>query len=796
MKSSSSIASEVPWKVDMSYVDRKRSSPETKNPDKKGEEYCQDRTIEIYSCHLRNKTGLLYSEQVNFPFLRLYGNGDQPREKYIEYFYKEYSSDDKKKNEDTDTPTRYDVDAPGGWSSMPRARRKGFMHVLFDIISYAPKIKANLIRKFENAEFDIVADPVDAYSGAEMENKKYELWAIKENLGFLNNYYRRMGVKYGEPDYVPETLQELDLFKQRGGFKPLYAQKQEILIKHTCNIARWKEIKKRMIADAIDIGYFGCKDCWDDELSMVKPRYIDPEYLVIQHSDESDFSDSEYAGHFQDFTVSELKLKGFEDDELMTMAKSYSGYQGNPLAENWDNYKGSNNYGGHDFDFYKICVFVCEWVDIDEYKEILRDNRFGKKRIIPMDYDKEVKENDKTKVRTTEYRTKYGYKWIVGTEYGFDHGRIYDITRPTKKEVNLSYHIYKLSTKSITEQLYPIYDNFMILWIKYQNAIAMAINQGYAIDYDSIASMKLGGEKNNEEMIIRRFLQTGILIFKRTKQVGQPGLSANTPVQELKGGLGNVFTQFREGFNFNVQLVENLTGFSPLTIGGTPDKDAPVKTSEMSYAATNDILGFILSGYLRVKEMMAKNVSLWIQVKIKQGGGAEEAYREIIGDDGIKIMKLAEKNNVQYGINLIPRPTEIEKREIYESAKISLQNGRDGKPGITEADFFSIMNVLNSGGSLKLAEMILENSIGKSQKRAERIAKENIKLQEQSNLKLKEADTKKVIVVETTKKDLELRNKEKEHEWKMEEMDKEQDHEIELAKINKENKVENTVAKT
>lgn len=758
----------VDYKVDESFRERIYPYPATKDPKGKGEEYHLDKSKAIYSSHIRNTTGIYYSDQSEYKFLREYGNANQSEDKYIEYFFKEYIDAPSETSEGT--ATRYDVDAAGGWTQQPRARRKGWMNVLFDVVSYAPKIMASLLRNFEKAEYDIVADAMDQFSGDMVEDKKYKLWAIKQNMQFSQEYHANMGVEYETPEFVPETLSELELYNERGGFKPAYCKYQEMLIKHTTDISDWGEIKKKMLADAINIGVFGCQEYFDEQTGKIKIRYIDPAFSVIQYGLKADFSDAEFAGHFEDVPVSELRLHGFDQKDIETIAKSFMGYQGNPNQDAWAEYNKQNKYGGYDYDFFKVSVFMSEWIDIDSKQELVLKNKQGKKRVIKQEYGTKNKKRTDQHVREIDVRVKYHCAWIVGTDHIYDWGKSYDILRPKKKEVNLSYHFYKLPIKSITAQLYPIYDNFMILWIKYQNTIATAVNAGYAINLNALKNLKIGGGENVEEMAVQRFLQTGILIFKDASPTA-PGIkNVNIPIHQLPGSIGNAFTEFRAGFLLNAEFVENLTGFNPLIVGGSPDKDAPVKTSEMSFAATNNILGFILSGFLKVKENMAKNASLWIQLKIKQDPETAKCYEDIIGKKGIKIMRLAEKHGVQYGINLIPRPTDLERREIYESAKISLSNGREGKPGINEANFFSIMHILNSGGSLKYAEMVLEDAIRKSQQQADKVAKENMQIQQQGAQQVKKQEIEGKLLLEKSKADLEARNDSQKHLQEMEQI--------------------------
>lgn len=716
-------------KVDK-YTKDSYTYPHTNNPQKKGKKYCIAMAEAIYSSHLRNRTGIFYSEQADFSRLRAYGNGEQPPEYYKEFFSGE---------QEGETPveaTVTDTDGTGGWTHTPSGKRKGYMNVLWDVVSTAPKIKSTLLQYFEKAEFDVVVDAIDEFSNTEKEKEKWTSWFISQNKNFVSRYVQRGNIPMQEPELLPGTLEQLELFEERGGFKPVYAKVMEMLVSHTQKMSDWEEIKRELYADAIDIGYFGIKDYYDEEDGFVKTRYVDPACAVVQYSKYPDFRDSEYAGEYVTYTISELRERGFSEKELQSIASFYSDYEGNPPHSDWQMYAVQNDAGGYLYDFYKVCVLDVEWVDMDSQKDIVRINRFGKQRVIKnVDLDKEIKENEKQQVRVIDKRMVYGIKWIVGTEYAFDYGKVYDILRPQKSKVSLTYHFYRLSFKSFTRQLIPIYDNLMILWVKYQNAIAQAANQGYAINYDAIANMSLGGQKNEEKEILRRFLETGILIFKETNAMKNRNIM-NKPVHELPGGMGQIFQEIQQGFRFNIELTENLTGLSPLTLGGTPDPKAPVKTSEMSLIATNNNLRSLMSGYLNIKQRMARNCVNWIQIKVKQGGDIVESYQRIIGKEDVQILKIAEQKHVMYGTHLMARPSDAEKSDILESAKISLQNNRDGKPGINESDYFAILHILNSGTSYRLAEMILHDRITKARQEADKLAKENMELQHQETLAL------------------------------------------------------------
>ncbi len=765
------------------------------NPKKKGKDYCKRMAEGIFSIHMRSVSGIPLGEQSRFPYLRSYGDGSQSIDKYLDYFFK-----DKADGDDAVSPVS-DIDgATSGWTSKNKERiRKGWMNIMLDVISPAPKVLSTLVSKFGKSEYDVVCDAVDSFSSLQTELAKANLWAERFMMDFNKRYYARMGVEYEPSEFIPESLDELEVWEKEGGIKLPYAMIMEDMAANTMDESGWKEIKKKMMADAVNLRYFVCKDDYNEETGLVESKYVDPYEAIVQYSQYNDYRDAEYAGHVEKYSISKLKILMADYDlnekEWAEIANSYSGINDNPGAADFEYYNKSNNDGEYGYDFYKVDVFCCEWITTDADQALIRKNRYGKKKVIPQELGTENPQSDKNQTRIKKVRMKYMAKWIIGTDYVFDFGKAWDIVRPkTLKEPTLSYHFYRLPVKSITEQLIPIYDNFFILWLKYQNALAMAVNDGYAIDYDAISNVDMGDSKMSQEDVIKRFLQTGILIFRRTKPGGNPYDKSQVPVSQLPGGLSKVFSDFRVGFLINSQLIEQLTGFTPVSIGGQPERDVSVTASERSLEATNEYLGTIISGYLRIKELMVENVTAWIRLKIKQGKGADFAYRKKYGDESVNLIKQIDKYGVVYSFEFTPRPTDPERKEIFEAAKVSLNSGRDGKPGITYGDYFAIMNVLSKRGSLKRAWMILNSAEQRAKRQAEELAEKNMRIQAEENRKSEEQKAQQAAAQQRGKADLELRNKreelqiedqnaQKEHVRAMERLSREGELDKELKRI-------------
>lgn len=715
---------DIPKTLSSTYKEGNFQIVRNKDPRVKGTpEYYMGNMQGMYSLFLKGYAAYRYTP-VKIDQLRAYAEGNQSETFYKDYFAKEKST--------STTQPVSDVDGDGGWTQQKEDKRKGFMNVLWNVVSPASKILSKMNGMFMRAEYDIVATPSDPVSKNAIQESELQLWAVSRDIEFLKAYFNVAGLNMQEPEYTPETQEELTLYRERGGFKPEHAMYIEQATFQSLKQSTWEELKSNLIKDLVTIGLSGTKAYCDDSTGTVKVKYIDPKNAAIQYSRYHDHQDSEWAFHTEQYSISELLERGIPRHELENIAKEYSGHYGNPTVDEFQNYNVTNPDGTYKYDFYKVSVLEGEWIDCDTKQELFRTNKYGHRRVIPQEYGEKIYDTDNAKTKLTDIRKLYKASWVIGTNVVFDYGEATNYIREGRG-VRLNYTFYRLDGKSITEQLQPIYDNFMILWLKYQNALAQAVNQGYAINYDAISSLNLGGSTASQEQIIKRFLDTGILIFKQTDTRGRVN-NGNLPVYELKGGLGQAFTEFREGFNTNVQLTEWITGINPLALGSAQDPNMPVGTQEMAVASTNDTLKPILDGVLNIKKCSAKNLMNLVSIKVLYDEVYQKTYTELIGARGVEVLRIAAKSGAKYTVSLEAKPTDLEKKEIYESAKIQLQNGRDGKPGIDEADFFKIMQLLNSGGSLKLAEMVLQSAIRRKVKEQQAFALQTQKLQQDGSL--------------------------------------------------------------
>ena len=716
-------------KKDYPFPNRDVSATEKSKP-----EYVLSVGQNLYSKHVRNKTGSTHAYSEFFCELRDYGRGMQSTDKY-KNFLGGISSD---------SSNTSDVD--GSWTRNKTSERKGWMNVLWDILSPAPKIRNMIHGIFDDIDFDVMVDAIDADSGAEAEEEKWRLWATTRTFirGALDQMKQSAGLPVTTPDFIPESLDELEMYEKAGGFKQAYAMALEKLIRHTDDVSDWGNIKRKLIDDIIDLGICASKADYNDDESKVKWRYVDPADLVIQYSKYEDFNDAEYAGEFKDVTISELRRslykEGYSEKDIEKIAEDFCGYGDNPHSNDWGDFSGRHDNGGYRYDDFRANVFVYEWIDHTPEKKIRYTNKYGKVRWL--DYEGK-KPGNREEIVTTGKKTLFQGNWIVGTEIVYDYGAVHYQPRPVPRKVELTYKAFKIEGKSLMAILLPILDNIQIGWLKYQNALNTIFEEGYAVDFRLLQNISDGSKKFSAAEAVKMWKETGILPYMSTP-VGQYYRGgAVVPAHKLPGGMGESLNQAIMRLNTQMKLIEDMTGLSPVSLGGTPNPDAPVGTTERSIESTHNALKPMIRSVFYVKSNLGKITGIRIQQLLKYDDLAREQYTKVVGDQDVQSVILARDSGAEYGFNMEARPTQQEKMNLLRAAEIAMAPGRDGVPGIEYADYSYIVERLMGGGNLKEMRLYLVQARKKAKKEAFAQQQAMVQQQGQQNQQLKLLDAQK-----------------------------------------------------
>ena len=633
---------------------------------------------------------------------------------------------------------------------------KGYMNINWDVFSVMPKYLRVVEGMMEQTDHQVVATAVDPSSTEEKEAAKLDMqyrMKFKEALKYID---QAMGVdRAGE--YVPETMEELNLYDGAGGFKLAKETEIEQGLDYTFYISSWKEIKKKIIRDLCVINCAGTKDLTDSYAKKVKTRYVDPEVFIGQYSRHWDHKNMEYGGEIIQVLISDLRklnIPGVTEEELLLLAREYNGMRGNISVDNlsFDSESKTANY-----DSFLVDVVDAEWMSVDSEYKTTRKTQYDTKMIYNEEWGK-VYDTEKKKTEKFDIKKVYKCRWIIGSDHVYDFGLQYDVPRPGKKEVELSYHLYRLPFRSLVSLSESHLHQMCLAFYKLQNAIAMASPPGIAIEFTALQNMKLGANKLEPLELLKIRRQTGDLIYKATTHRGVPNTpGAWKPIQELQGGIGNQLNEFLAIFEFNTNAIRELTGINQIADASAPNPEISVGGSEMALAATNNALRPIYSAYINLKEQTAKNISLRMQLLIKHDKRAYTGYMPVIGTIGVQVISVgADTVDANYFIKYEAKPTEKRKEVVRQAAIAAMSPDRDGIIGIELPDFLMIERLLESG-SLKYAEAYLNYKSKKNKERQLNLQRENMTLDKQREAEGNKQKSDLKLAEEKNKTDEEIR---------------------------------------
>ncbi|MCK5018374.1 MAG: hypothetical protein KAS32_15050 [Candidatus Peribacteraceae bacterium] len=637
---------------------------------------------------------------------RSYAYGNQSSDRYINSFYGKDENDTVEETLSTETQRNM--------------KRKAFSNLNFTIQSPAPRLMDSLTGKLTEFVNLVSVDTSDKYSGAVKESLKWGSWVDKKYKEQFNSLRALAALPQEEGEgFVPDNMEELSLYEAEGGFKLSYATAMEMLLKYSFEQSKWDDyLVEEVIKDLVTVGFTAVEDVYDSSSGQVTTEYRDAKYTGVQYSREGSYRKPEFAFTVKMVKMSDLRSKGFKEEDLKSAAEKFQNEFGNDRFEDPNTVNKNYEYGySQQTDKYLVPVFIAYWIDVDYKNEVSHTNRYGRKRTY--DYKDGAKLGKRDELLTTRIKTLRQAHWVIDTDMIYEHGRTPHQCRDGMSEPVVPIKMVKVSGKPIIPRLIPSFDLYMNSWMKFQQGIRMAALNGFAIDMAILNNINLGGKKMNPKDVLKAWRETGILFYSSENINGRQNMSNRRTIEQLPGGAGIMLTEAIDGMNFATSQIESLTGINPLSTGATPTAEAGKAVSEYSIIGTSDILKNVVRKANIIKSDAARSMCLRLQYVVKKEDKAKKAYEDVVGEANLKLLQIAEGHDVKYGIRTHARPTQEDIAELKQMLAISQKNGRDGKVGITEAEYVRFLNLVNSGESLKRVAMLLGAAERKTQKKAE-----------------------------------------------------------------------------
>ena len=684
-----------------------------------------------------------------FNSLRLYARGEQPMDKY--------------KNE---------LAVNGDLS---------YMNIDWTPVPVLSKFSNIVCNGISQKQFELNAYAQDTESIAkrtlEQRNIEYDM-AMSEDIAEGEALFGIPMNKSGvEPGSLPETSEELDLFLQ---LKPKMAIEvaEEEAINTILDTNKFDNIKERVDQDLVNIG-IGITKTSFNKAEGIKITYVDPAYSVWSYTEDPYFSDLYYFGEVKSITIAELK-KEFPNISNEDLDKLQKGPQ-----------QGSNVTGFNNFDANTIQVLYFEYKTyIDQVFKIKR-TEFGLEKALEKTDSFNPPKNDNFERVSRSIEVLFEGAKIMGSNIMLKWEMAENMTRPMADttKVTMSYapvapRMYKGKIQSLISKCIGFADIINLTNLKLQQVLSKMVPDGVYLDVDGLAEVDLGnGTTYNPAEALNMYFQTGSVVGRSLTQEGDMN-RGKIPIQELQTGSGSGKIQsLIAAYNYNMQMIRDVTGLNEARDGSMPDANALVGLQKMAANTSNTATNHITKASLFVTLRTAEIVSLKL-TDVLNNPLTENSLKNSISIYNIETLKeMSTLNLHDFGIYLELEPDEKEKAELTANISMALQTKE-----IDLADAIDIRNVKN----ITLANEMLKLKRKKKEEKMQAMQQQNMQAQAQANAEANEkiamqevqkqqALTAEKIAIEEAKSNFAIKQMQMEAEMKQVLMAKEFEYNMQLA---------------
>lgn len=645
-----------------------------------------------------------------------------------------------------------------------------WLNIDWSVLPIIPKFRRIAISKLVKRDYNINATAIDSLAVEEKENhfKATQTRILMHDaLSKLDpELPSSVGIDRLAGD--PLDLDELEMQK-RYTYKHQMSIEMEQAVDLVLYQNNYEEVRRRIIEDLFDDGVSVIKEDIDDN-GKIAIRRVNPSQVIINVCTENDFKDKTHVGEVRSLTIADLKeiaQDQFSKEQYETIANSAKGKNGNS-----NNGMPMNTPYARNYDDMKIQVLDIEFYSVNSMNHETRIDKRGNKvfKKVPTDYRK----RQKNKYEKTQYKVVYTCKWIIGTDFIFDHGLKTDMKRQkgAMMDTEMSYHIYSpdlhnMKSLGIMEQLIPIADNIQIAYYRLQQAIAEARPKGIMIEMGALEDIPLGASGNQltPMEVIDLFNKKGVLVYRKVDIQGRP--TNYRPIEELQNGLGSDVLNYYQIIQNNIQMIRDITGLNEFTDGSTPDGRALTTTAKLAVESTNNSLSSISEAEKFLLSKLCGAIVLRIQDVLEKGGNIE-GYRKALGSNTIEFFKANSNMNIhEYGIRIEDKPDNESRARVLAFMQSNLQQG------LIEMEDAILIETTDN---LKVAQQILAYKIRKRKEELEskamRQQQQNGQIQMQSSQAAEQAKQQTLQIkikgemeVEQLKAQLQMQMKQMEHDF-------------------------------
>lgn len=641
-----------------------------------------------------------YDQWIDFHRMRLYARGEQSVENYKK---------------------QLEIDGD-----------KSYLNLDWSIVPIIPKFRDIVVNGMMDRQAAIKAYAQDGMAAEQRSSYQEMLEADMIARDVLMMTKEQFGVDAFnvDPDTLPKNDQELNLHMQLN-YKPAIEIAEEEAIDTVFDMNKFPNLKRRLAGDQVDIGVSVAKHRFSYG-EGVKLEYVDPAEWIHSYTEDPNFEDCYYFGEVKQIHITELKKinPNLTEEELEHIKKTTSMWSTEYTVMR------SYNDSFADDEIVNVLFFNYKTDKKFVWKEKILDN--GGKRVISRDDSFNPPSDEQVMFRRIEKRIDVWYDgvMVLGTDMLIKWELCKNMVRPEAafqkaypNYIAAAPKMYKGNIESLVRRMRKYADQIQIIHLKLQQVVSRVVPDGIYIDADGLTEIDLGdGGTYSPQKALQMFFQTGSVIGRSYTQDGEYN-HAKIPIQEINHNSGhNKIQALINYYNYNMQMIRDVTGINEARDGSMPDPDALVGVQKLAAANSNTATRHVLDAILDITQKLAECTSLRIADVLEYSDMAEEFAMQI---GKYKVTLLDEIKNLHlhsFGIFLEVAPDEEERQRLLDDISLAIQRDQ-----IEVDDKIDIMNMRN----LKLASEMLK--LRKNEKREKDQAYDQQKMQMQGQINAQSA---------------------------------------------------------
>ena len=339
--------------------------------------------------------------------------------------------------------------------------------------------------------------------------------------------------------------------------------------------------------------------------------------------------------------------------------------------------------------------------------------------------------------------------WIPGTQMLADYGKVKYMDRTNPKKPCISYRGIRLAVPSLFQQIRPLLNGLTLSYWKAQQAIAIAISNGIAVDVGALKNISIGKDKSwDVTKVLAYYRQQAILLHKKNNPMNFASGGGSSPVTPLVTRMyENIAAQF-DIMNRFMATIESISGISLVSTGETPEPRVAKFNMQVALQGTNQIIGSIIRAATELQSDVSTGVVYMIRSYCKSNKSIADNYESVVGAAKMKTLMLAEKTNVQYGIKIEARDITEMKAFVDGILQASMQatySGGSSAGLLDPSEVILVKDMMEQNQNIRMISLTLGYMLRKKGKERERAELQRIELQGQQTVKAEQEKQKNVV---------------------------------------------------